>query len=117
VDVDALDRAAALAGVVEGAVGQALGGGLHVDVSRRRRWVLAAQLELGLDQPTGHALGDLLAGGVAAGEEDAVDGCSSRARPDLAGAHHRDEGVRGMPASTRSWAMRRPVMVACSEGL
>ena len=46
VHVDALDRAAALAGVVHRAVGERLGGGLRVGVVADVGRVLAAELEL-----------------------------------------------------------------------
>ena len=49
VHVDALDRAAALAGVVHRAVGERLGGGLRVGVVADVGRVLAAELELQLD--------------------------------------------------------------------
>jgi hypothetical protein len=53
VDVDALDRAARLAGVVAGAVDDVLDREVEVGVARDVGRVLAAELEPGADQPIG----------------------------------------------------------------
>ena len=71
-DIDALDRAARLAGVVERAVGDAGRGGLDVDVFAHVHGVLAAELELGLHHLPAGSGRDAGAGGIGAGEEDAV---------------------------------------------
>ena len=73
VDVDALDRAARLAGVVERAVGDAGGGGSDVDVVADVHRVLAAELELHLDHLAAGLGADAGAGRIRAGEEHAVD--------------------------------------------
>src|SRR5690606_37195877 len=67
VHVDALHRAAALAGVVHGAIGQRRRRGLHVDVLADVAGVLAAQLQLHSEETAAYRRGDALAGGVRAG--------------------------------------------------
>ena len=85
--VEALHRAAALAGVVHGAIGQAFGGGQRVGIGAHVGRVLAAELELQLQQLGRHRLRDAQAGGMAAGEEHAVQPLRQQRRAHLAGAH------------------------------
>ena len=63
-NVNALDRAARLTGVVERAVGDRGGCRFDVDVVADVDRVLAAELELDLDHPASGAGGDLRAGAV-----------------------------------------------------
>ena len=63
--------------------------GVVADVGR----VLAAEFELQLDQARAQRLRDPRAGGVGAGEEQAVDVLRQQRRADLAGADQRDEHV------------------------
>jgi hypothetical protein len=93
VHVDALDGAAALDADVEGALRHrgSDGGDRRVvaDVDR----ILAAELELDVHEAPRRCLRDAAAGGVRAGEEDAVERGVDQCRADLAGADHGDEGV------------------------
>ena len=91
--VDALDRAAALAGVVHGAVGERFGGRFRVGIVGDIGRILAAELELEPHHARSHRLRDLRAGRHRAGEEDAVDTLIEQRRADVAGADDGDEHV------------------------
>jgi hypothetical protein len=89
VHVDALDRAAALAGVVHRAVGQRLGRSLGVGVLAHIGRVLAAQLELQLDELVAHGLRDALPVATEPVKNTPSTGCSSSGAH-RAGAHQAD---------------------------
>jgi hypothetical protein len=74
VDVEALDAAAALAGVVHLGVDQRLDGAVEVGVGADVAGILAAELEAGADEGAGGGALDLLAAANAAGEVDEVEG-------------------------------------------
>jgi hypothetical protein len=111
VDVDALDRAAALAGVVHRAVGERLGRGLRVGVLGDVGGILAAELELQPDHARTHRRGDARPGGGRAGEEHAVHLLLDQRGADLAAADHGDEHVR-----RHACGMEQPVDVQAGEG-
>ena len=99
--VDALDRDAQLAGVVEAVAHRTLGGLLEVGVGQHQHGVLAAELERAADQPAGAALGELAAGRRRAGEADEVaavdDRAADRPGPSPTTICHKSAGS---PAST-----------------
>ena len=93
VHVDALDRAAALAGVVHGAVGQRLGSRLRVGVLADVGRVLAAEFELQLDHARAQRLRDAGTRGVGTGEEQAVNFLFQQRLPDFAATDDGDEDI------------------------
>jgi hypothetical protein len=95
VHVHALDAAAALARVVEGAVGDGGGSPRDVHVVRDVDGVLAAELELRLQHPRARDGRDPLARRVGAGEEDRVDGGVKQRGAHVARADHGLEDVAG----------------------
>ena len=95
VHIDALDRAAALTGVVHRAVRQRLGRLLNRRVVANIGRVLATELKLQFHQTRCQCLGNPHARRVGAGEEQAVDGLLQQRSTHIASAHQRDHHVAG----------------------
>ena len=95
VHVDPLDRTAALAGVVEGAVRHGGGRGTDVDVVADVDGVLAAELELEPQEPRRHGGRHLDARRMRAGEADRIDALLDEHGADVAATHDGLEAVRG----------------------
>ena len=91
--INALDRAAALAGVVHGTIGQGLGGVLDGRVVTHIGRVFAAQFELHLDHARPQDARNARTGGVGAGEKQAIDGLRHQRGTHRTAAHQRDEHV------------------------
>ena len=118
VDVDALDRAAALAGVVHRAVGERFGRRLRVGIVGDVGRILAAELELEPDHARRRSPAAIFAP-VAdrAGEEDAVDRLLEQRRADSPAPTRVMKTSAGTPAACSSRSMCSPVSVANSDGL
>ena len=118
VDVDALDRAAALAGVVHRAVGERLGGGLRVDVVADVDRILAAELELQLAPCASPPPAAIFAPVATEPVKNTPSTCcSSSAAPTSPAPTTVMKTSAGTPASCSSRSMCRPVSVANSDGL
>ena len=110
--VDALDRAAALAGVVHRAVGERLGRDLRVGVVGDVGRILAAELELQPDHARADRRGDARPGGVAEPVKNTPStGCSISAAPISPPPTSGDEHVR-----RHAGGMQQPVDVQAGQG-
>ena len=118
VDVDPLDRAAALAGVVHRAVGERLGGGLRVGVVGDVGRILAAELELQPDHARAASRAAIFAPVATEPVKNTPSTrCSSSAAPTSPAPTTVMKTSSGMPAACSRRSMCRPVRVANSDGL
>ena len=115
--VDALDAAAALAGIVEGAVDQVLDGVVELGVGADIGRVLAAELEAERREGPGRCALDLASAGDRAGEVGMVD--EARAENAARSGRGQDEvrehalGQAGLVHRHRKRSPARIVCVAC----